>query len=460
MTMPVTNNGDGAEDPSTHETIDITAATGASTAAKVRFRYIGSYDYWWALDNITVTRLTCTSPAATFDVVPDCANSQFSVTVNLTSMGSATSVSIQEGSTVYATATAAGTYSAGPFADQSTHTLTLAHNTDALCNVTSDPLISICADNCSWAIDISDGSTHSGDNTGATVSTFPPAASNNCSSPFGSGANDVWYKVTAGSNGQLTVTQEVPDSTDLTLEVLSGDCSNLTEISCDASSYSIGVNTVEFTATAGTTYYIRTYGWSGTEEGPFSIQASGTPLPVTMTLLEASLIPGNIARLQWATLDEQNNKGFDIQRAADGRNFHTVGYVGSQAENGHSSRKLEYTFTDKDAVKGDVYYRLQQVDRDGKTTLSNTVRLSVKEGSAFSITAVPNPVTDKLVLNITGTQGDHAMLTVSDVTGKVVKTAVVSSNATVIDMAGLSRGMYLIRYVDGLHNESIKVSKQ
>ena len=44
----------GYPNPPTHETIDITAATGGSAAAQVRFRYFATWDWWWAIDNIRV----------------------------------------------------------------------------------------------------------------------------------------------------------------------------------------------------------------------------------------------------------------------------------------------------------------------------------------------------------------------------------------------------------------------
>ncbi|MCB9169886.1 MAG: lamin tail domain-containing protein [Flavobacteriales bacterium] len=48
-----------------HQTIDITAAAGGSSTAQVRFTYHGDWDYWWALDNISVTyNSVCTSVEA------------------------------------------------------------------------------------------------------------------------------------------------------------------------------------------------------------------------------------------------------------------------------------------------------------------------------------------------------------------------------------------------------------
>jgi hypothetical protein len=50
--------------PAIHASINISAATGASGVAKVRFHYVGTDDWWWAIDNVVITRTTCTTPNA------------------------------------------------------------------------------------------------------------------------------------------------------------------------------------------------------------------------------------------------------------------------------------------------------------------------------------------------------------------------------------------------------------
>lgn len=60
--LTLTGSSDGYPDAN-HKTIDITAACGNSTAAKVRFHWAnGSCDYWWAIDNVKIENITCASP--------------------------------------------------------------------------------------------------------------------------------------------------------------------------------------------------------------------------------------------------------------------------------------------------------------------------------------------------------------------------------------------------------------
>jgi len=179
-----------------------------------------------------------------------------------------------------------------------------------------------------------------------------------------------------------------------------------------------------------------------------------------MSNLTGKIASGNLAQLSWNTLTEQNNKGFEIQRSIDGKNFNTVGFVASKANGGNSNEKIAYNFTDREKVNGSVYYRLQQTDIDGKTALSNVVRLSTKENGAFEVIAAPNPVKNAVTVRTVGVQASNAIITVTDVTGKVMSTMAVNSNETVIDMNNFAQGIYLIKYTDAEHNETIKVSKQ
>ena len=49
---------------SNSKSIDITSATGGNSGAKVRFSYTGSWDYWWAIDDISIAAISCAPPSA------------------------------------------------------------------------------------------------------------------------------------------------------------------------------------------------------------------------------------------------------------------------------------------------------------------------------------------------------------------------------------------------------------
>ncbi len=90
--------------------------------------------------------LDCTPPTATVVAVDDCDNNQFSLNVNVTSIGDGTSVdliySVDGGADQTMSALQIGSYDLGPFTVGQVVNLTVAHSSDPLCNVHFNGLIS------------------------------------------------------------------------------------------------------------------------------------------------------------------------------------------------------------------------------------------------------------------------------------------------------------------------------
>ncbi|MFN3876103.1 MAG: hypothetical protein ACK4L7_09365, partial [Flavobacteriales bacterium] len=90
----------------------------------------------------SVDCLDCVPPAASFSIVQDCDNLQYSVAVDVISMGSASTLSITNtGGAPVVNATAVGTYTVGPFASGSATSITVANPANSLCSVFSGSLV-------------------------------------------------------------------------------------------------------------------------------------------------------------------------------------------------------------------------------------------------------------------------------------------------------------------------------
>jgi hypothetical protein len=103
------------------------------------------------------------------------------------------------------------------------------------------------------------------------------------------------------------------------------------------------------------------------------IEITSSVLPVHLTQFNARLVPDNKVLLNWSTDQEQQNKGFVIERASlssQGK-FHKIGYVFSKGMNGYSTSTQHYQFNER-VPSGDqyAYYRILQEDLDGKITPS------------------------------------------------------------------------------------------
>jgi len=191
------------------------------------------------------------------------------------------------------------------------------------------------------------------------------------------------------------------------------------------------------------------------------IQVSTSPCFNTVTLLrfpEVAALPVNLSsysvksvdkdvKLSWSTSSEQNNKGFEIQRSIGNTNdFKTIGFVGTRAKDGNSQTEIAYSFEDADVKAGQThYYRLNQIDFDGKATLS-PVR-SVKPGSIESnLNVYPNPSQGSVTVN-TGSASGKLNIYVLDNSGRVVNQYInVSTSNTRIN--NLKKGFYTLKLVN------------
>lgn len=193
--------------------------------------------------------------------------------------------------------------------------------------------------------------------------------------------------------------------------------------------------------------------------GAFEI--GGVVLPVQMSALSVKLSAGNQAQLSWTTYKEENNLGFEVQVSHDGKSWSAAGFVASRAVSGNSTETLQYAFIEGAVLDNKRYYRLQQIDADGKTTFSNVVVLNPgATNSHFFASIYPNPVTDFLQVNFQDDTQAKADVIIADVAGKIVSSAALNPGNKTINTAGLSKGMYLLHIISGAHQETLKFVKQ
>jgi hypothetical protein len=193
------------------------------------------------------------------------------------------------------------------------------------------------------------------------------------------------------------------------------------------------------------------YGWdNGNNNGTFTIQyQSFSTLPVVMDKLVATTT-NNKTLLQWNTFSESNNKGFEVERSTDGVVFNVLAFVPSKATTGDSTKPLSYNFTD--AFKANkVWYRLRQLDKDGKFSLSNTVLVLHQASGNFQL--LPNPVNDYVQLLVPNTipygKLQYQLRNIQGIT-LLNGVTVVNGNNTSISMAvkHLPQGTYYLYIVD------------
>lgn len=301
-------------------------------------------------------------------------------------------------------------------------------------------------DDCANAVTISG---YSGNTSGTIVSATQTSAPEACAGFTSSAANDVWYKFTALTNGDATITVVGGTGFDAVVIAYSGTCGAFTSIGCADATGSAGTETVALTGlTAGTTYYLRVYGY-GTSTGTFTISASGAALPVSLISITGER-KNNTSVISWATATETNNTGFELQRSADGINFNKIAFINSLATNGNSNQQLNYSYVDTKPFSASGYYRLKQMDKDGRSYLSNVVIVKSIKPSKLELSSVfPNPATSEISVSVISPKNDNVTFIVYDVTGKVIskynRSINNGDNLLKLDISNLAVGNYTIK---------------
>jgi hypothetical protein len=188
---------------------------------------------------------------------------------------------------------------------------------------------------------------------------------------------------------------------------------------------------------------------SATKPTPGAYEMSGS-LPVTFATLAARRV-NDVNLLDWATFTEINNKGFEVERSFNGINFSKIGFVDSKVPGGNSNSLTTYDFVDVSTPATDCYYRLKQVDKDGRKAHSKVVKVHAEKAKRFTIAAVyPNPVTGSLLNVVLNSPASSKIaITVSDVHGKAVRqydfAARAGSNSYQLNTANLAKGTYILK---------------
>lgn len=170
-------------------------------------------------------------------------------------------------------------------------------------------------------------------------------------------------------------------------------------------------------------------------------------LPIELLSFDAFEKDGD-ALLNWTTLSERNSDYFDIQRSMDGKNFETIGTVAAM---GHSDKATNYSYRDDQVEGGQLYYRLKEVDFDGKTQFSQIATINILP--QISIDIFPNPFSEEVNIRFNQPVPGEYELVVRNVNGAVIRQITMQGGVTPqsLDLADLRSGVYFINvYAPGI----------
>jgi len=149
-------------------------------------------------------------------------------------------------------------------------------------------------------------------------------------------------------------------------------------------------------------------------------QISGDSKECTLSIelrdFEAKLIDNSSVELIWSTLSEINNKGFSILKSKDGVNWEIIDFIDG---NGNSSKINNYSYTDESPFIDINYYRLEQIDFDGRTNYSDIVSVKLPQHDNY-VSVYPNPSSGLFNISIDNYHKQQGKITIIDNLGNTI----------------------------------------
>lgn len=170
------------------------------------------------------------------------------------------------------------------------------------------------------------------------------------------------------------------------------------------------------------------------------VEAECLLLPVKLTSLRARARYDGVY-IDWQTASEQNNSHFLVEHSIDGQSFVPVGEVPGH---GTTATANTYQFLHKRPAEGHNYYRLKQVDFDGKFEYSRIVSAMLRSETEIALS--PNPTDGPVFLR--GSIEEDCFIRVTDGTGRVVWSQPLPENR-MIDLANQPDGIYVVEITAG-----------
>lgn len=199
---------------------------------------------------------------------------------------------------------------------------------------------------------------------------------------------------------------------------------------------------------AGTTYYIWVDGNAGSVCSYGIFQSDGL-LPIELLNFEASVNTNKSVLLNWQTSSEIRNEKFIVERSENGNDFYTIGEVKG---NGTSQTKNNYEFVDVKTKPGILYYRLKQIDYDGKSAVHKIIS---KEISADDFIVFPNPAREYISLSFKNMDLIPEKIEIMNYTGELIQSDMVKENGIYsFDIKHLPKGIYFIKV---FYNQNIQI---
>lgn len=181
-----------------------------------------------------------------------------------------------------------------------------------------------------------------------------------------------------------------------------------------------------------------------------------TPLPVTWNSFDVLKISNQFVSIDFSVATQTNNKYFYIERSLDGLNYSTINRIDGKI---NSNIITKYNFMDdiSNINSSYVYYRIKQVDIDGKSSTTEIRSVSIDKDLSNTLSVYPNPFSEIIHIKCTPAQ-NQGNLEMIDMEGRVVLSVPYrkGDENLIVDSSNLQPGIYFIRLNDSKYIKVLK----
>ena len=290
--------------------------------------------------------------------------------------------------------------------------------------------------------------------------------------PVGNGKIQYWPSVAVGQNGDIAIlfydTRNTPSNNVIEAFIARSTDGGLTFSNELISSVQSPTNIPNGDVRFGDYIQLDFYGnkivpvWTDERAGGFDMDiytaVIDAVVPVELINFTARIVNG-ITLLEWTTVSETNNLGFEVERKLAEQGWVTIAFVEGH---GTTTKNQNYRFSDE-GIAGTLYYRLKQIDYDGSITFSEEIEVNGVTVSTIHLAQnYPNPFNPATIINYQLGNDGFVSLKVFNSLGEEVAEVIdeyQSAGSYRITFNGndLPSGMYVYQLKSGNYSESKKM---
>jgi len=174
----------------------------------------------------------------------------------------------------------------------------------------------------------------------------------------------------------------------------------------------------------------------------FATAVQASPLPVTFEGFVARFNTNGSLRLLWNVGEELNVLGYYVESSTNGINFTNHGYITATGKSIYS--------LDHPKLAQTMFFRIKNVDIDGRSKYSATIKVYAKEQTDAQIQIYPMPASDQVTIQHRKSP-ENAVITLFAPDGRILQKVNVApfTFQTQLNISSLASAVYIVRYDDG-----------